>query len=173
MADTIHIRYATREDAALIAGMSRTTFYDTFAQYNTAENMDKFMNEQFTRERLMAEVGAPSNIFIIAEVNGEPAGYARLREQDDAADELPSIEIARIYAVQNMIGKGVGNALMKKCMDIAYEMGKRIIWLGVWEKNERAIRFYTRWGFEKFGEHEFILGDDVQTDCLMRKHING
>ncbi|HYE55607.1 MAG TPA: GNAT family N-acetyltransferase, partial [Chitinophagaceae bacterium] len=137
----IKIRYATSQDADLIAGLSRRTFYDTFATQNTPENMEKFMSEQFTHERLAAEVGAPYNIFIIAEVNGEPAGYARMRETDHPG-ELPSIEIARIYAVQTMIGKGIGNALMKKCIDIAYETGKRVIWLGVWEKNERAIQFY-------------------------------
>jgi ribosomal protein S18 acetylase RimI-like enzyme len=169
----IHIRYATPEDAQLIAELSRRTFYDTFASQNTVENMEKFMNEQFTQERLAAEVGAPSNIFIIAEINGEVAGYARLREVNDPpGDELPSIKIARIYAVQNMIGRGIGNALMKKCIDIAYETGKRVIWLGVWEKNERAIQFYSRWGFEKFGEHDFVLGDDLQKDWLMRKQIN-
>lgn len=173
MSDNIHIRYATQDDAELIAGLSRRTFYDTFASQNTVENMEKFMNEQFTHEGLAGEVGSPSNIFIIAEVGAEVAGYARLREiSNPSADELPSIEIARIYAVQGMIGKGIGNALMKKCIDIAYEMGKRVIWLGVWEKNERAIQFYIRWGFEKYGEHDFVLGDDVQKDWLMRKTIN-
>jgi diamine N-acetyltransferase len=168
----IRIRYATPADAQLLAELSRRTFYDTFASLNTAENMEKFMNEQFTHEGLAAEVSEPSNIFIIAEINGEVAGYARMREiNNPSADELPSIEIARIYAVQSMIGKGIGNALMKKCIDIAYETGKRVIWLGVWEKNERAIQFYVRWGFEKFGEHDFVLGDDVQRDWLMKKII--
>ena len=121
----------------------------------------------------MKEVGSPSNIFIIAEDEGTTAGYARLRETSaPGLDDLPSIEIARIYAVQEMVGKGVGTALMKKCMDIAYELGKRIIWLGVWEKNERAINFYIKWGFEKFGMHDFVLGDDVQRDWLMRKIIS-
>lgn len=169
----VHIRYATKEDAAMIADLSRRTFFDTFAAQNTREDMDKFMNEQFTHARLMEEVGAPDNVFIIAEVMDEPAGYARMRESapPDGLDGLPSIEIARIYAVQHMIGKGIGNALMKKCIDVAFEMGKRAIWLGVWEKNERAIEFYRRWGFEKFGEHDFILGNDVQRDWLMKKML--
>ena len=169
----IHIRYATIEDAAMIADLSRQTFYDTFATQNTKEDMDKFMDEQFTRPRLMEEVSATDNVFIIAEINDEPAGYARMRESDppEELNGLPAIEIARIYAVQSGIGKGIGSALMKKCIDIAYEMGKRVIWLGVWEKNERAIDFYIRWGFEKFGEHDFVLGNDVQRDWMMKKML--
>lgn len=164
---------ATAEDASMIAALSRRTFYDTFARDNAPENMEKFMNEQFTHEALMKEAGDPANIFIIAEAGNETAGYARLRESPapPALDDLPAIEIARIYALQTMIGRGVGVALMKRCIEIAYEMGKRVIWLGVWEKNARAIQFYTKWGFEKFDEHDFVLGNDVQRDWLMRKML--
>ncbi|HYF30867.1 MAG TPA: GNAT family N-acetyltransferase [Chitinophagaceae bacterium] len=170
---SITVRYATAEDAEMIADLSRRTFYDTFAGANTQEDMDKFMNEQFTRQRLVQEVGAPENIFIVAEYLDEPVGYARMREGDPPGDldGLPSIEIARIYSVQSMIGKGIGNALMKKCIEIAFETGKRVVWLGVWEKNERAIQFYIKWGFEKFGEHDFVLGSDVQRDWLMKKML--
>jgi diamine N-acetyltransferase len=169
----IHIRFATTEDAPMIAELSRRTFYETFAAQNTKEDMDKFMNEQFTYDRLVQEVGSPSNIFILAEVGGKTAGYARLRESGapEILGNMPSIEIARIYAVQSMIGKGIGNALLKKCIETAYEMGKRIIWLGVWEKNDRAISFYNKWGFEKFDEHDFVLGNDVQRDWLMKKTL--
>jgi ribosomal protein S18 acetylase RimI-like enzyme len=79
------------------------------------------------------------------------------------------MEIARIYAVSSSIGKGVGSQLMTECLRAARERGKQLVWLGVWEKNERAIQFYTRWGFEKFGEHVFMLGNDAQTDFLMKK----
>ena len=173
--DPINIRLATAEDASMLAELSRRTFYDTFAAQNTPENMEKFMNEQFTHEALMKEVGEPSNIFIIAEAGNEVAGYARLRESapPPSLDDLPSIEIARIYALQTMIGRGVGNALMKRCIEIAYEMGKRIIWLGVWEENSRAIQFYIKWGFEKFDEHNFVLGNDAQRDWLMKKTLEG
>jgi ribosomal protein S18 acetylase RimI-like enzyme len=169
----IDIRMAKEEDAPVIAELSRRTFYDTFASRNTKENMDKFMNEQFTYEALVREVHSPENIFILAETGDEVAGYAGLRESTPppSLNELPAIEIARIYALQSMIGRGVGNALMKRCTEIAFDMGKRVIWLGVWEKNQRAIQFYERWGFEKFDEHNFVLGDDVQKDWLMKKML--
>lgn len=162
---------ATKEDAALIASLSRQTFYETFSAKNAAADMEKFLSEQFTRSALMAEVGAPGNTFLLAYVNGHPAGYARLREDENRAD-ADSLEIARLYAVKNMIGKGVGKALMQACMNLAIAKQKRRIWLGVWEANEQAIRFYEAWGFEKVGEHDFILGNDVQRDWIMQRNIS-
>ena len=171
--EKIIIERATIKDAAIIADLSRQTFYDTFAAYNTAEDMDKFMNEQFTEQKLMDEVGAAGNIFLLAWSNGEVAGYARLNETpgDYLPDNVQGIEIARIYAVQKSIGKGIGSALMQECLNIAKELNKQVIWLGVWEKNQKAIDFYTRWGFEKFGEHRFVLGNDAQTDWLMKREV--
>ena len=169
----VNIRIANKDDAALIADLSRTTFYETFAGQNPRENMDKFMNEQFTREKLMKEVGAANNIFLVAEIEGETVGYARMREVPNPRElnGLSAIELARIYSVQSRIGKGVGSALMKKCIEVAQQEKKQVLWLGVWEKNQHAISFYERWGFEKFSEHEFVLGDDVQTDWLMKKAL--
>lgn len=167
---SITIREATTADAEQIADLSRQTFYETFAPHNKAADMEKFMTEQFTREALMAEVNAPGNTFFLALDNDETVGYARLREQEK--DKLASaIEIARLYAVTESIGKGVGKALMQACIDFARVQGKKTIWLGVWEKNERAIQFYTAWGFEKVGEHDFLLGNDLQRDWIMEKPL--
>ena len=79
------------------------------------------------------------------------------------------IEIERIYSVKEMLGKGVGKILMEKCLAIANEKNKKTVWLGVWESNKRAIEFYTRWGFEKFSDHIFPVGNDPQRDWLMKK----
>lgn len=169
----ITIRYATRDDAELVADLSRKTFHETFAHANTKENMDKFMNEQFTREKLAGEVSEPGNIFLLAFDDDVPVGYARMREGQIFAEfnDQDSIEIARIYAVNKYIGTGVGQHLMRQCIFIAKELKKDIIWLGVWEKNSRAIAFYTQWGFEKFSEHDFLLGDDLQKDWLLMKKL--
>lgn len=170
---TIDIRFATSNDAPLIAELSRKTFYDSFAADNTKENMDIFMREKFSKELLMAEVGTKGNIFLLAYYKGSPAGYARLRENNNPPQlgTTQSLEIARIYAVKEVIGKGVGSALMSHSLAIAEQKHKRWAWLGVWEKNQRAIGFYKKWGFEKFDEHTFILGYDVQRDWLMKKVI--
>ena len=169
----LFIRHAHVNDATLIADISHQTFYDTFAANNTKENIDKFLNDQFTKGKLMLEVGAPENIFLLAYFNNEVAGYVKLRD-GKKPDELRienALEIARIYSLADKIGKGVGKALMQASIDMAKEKNKHLIWLGVWEKNRRAIDFYIKWGFEKFGEQEFLLGNDVQNDWLMKKNL--
>jgi ribosomal protein S18 acetylase RimI-like enzyme len=169
----ITIRMATEGDAELVADLSRQTFYESFAEHNTKEDMDKFMNEQFTRENLIAEVRQPSQLFFLAYIKDQPVGYIKLREGPVPIqlDRRSCLEIARIYSVQSEIGKGVGKKLMQTCHEIATQKGKKTLWLGVWKQNQRAIDFYTAWGFEIFGEQEFILGDDVQTDWLMKKDL--
>lgn len=169
----VTIRTAGINDAQLIADISQQTFYDTFAADNRPEDMDKFLNQQFTKGRLMLEVGAPGNIFLLAFDDDKVAGYVKLRDAKRPAQFLgkPALEIARLYAMTEMIGKGVGSRLMQASIDIAKEQQKEIVWLGVWEKNQRAIEFYRRWGFEVFGEWDFLLGNDVQRDWLMKKHL--
>ena len=169
----VFIRYATKKDAELIADLTRNTFYETFAGDNTEENMELFMNEKLNRQLLMDEVGKERNIFLLAYYNDVIAGYARLREDNNPPllQGQPTLEIARLYAKKNMIGKGIGSALMNRAIEIAREKGKQIVWLGVWEKNHRAIDFYTRWGFEKLCDIEFILGNDIQNDWLMQKKL--
>jgi diamine N-acetyltransferase len=169
----VSVRLADKYDAELIADLSRQTFYDSFAGQNSREDMDRFMNEQFTREALIKEVGADGNIFLLASAGDEITGYVRMREGEKRPEfgDTPSIEIARIYATRQSIGKGTGSALMQRCIEIAKEMNKGVIWLGVWEHNQRAIQFYQKWGFEKFAEHDFVLGSDVQTDWLMKKTL--
>jgi len=169
----ITIRYATQDDAELIADLSQQTFYDAFIAENSQEDMQKFLKEQFTKGRLMLEVGAHENIFLLAFIGDEVAGYVKLREgkQPKGLGTNNALEIARIYCTTACIGKGVGMAMMQKCIDIAKEKGKELVWLGVWEKNQRAIEFYNRWGFEKFGEQDFLLGNDLQNDWLMKKEL--
>lgn len=167
------IRYATADDAELIADLSRKTFYETFGHVNSKENIDKFMSEQFSREALIKEVVEPGNIFLLAFDGEVPVGYVCMREGKKFREfeSKDSIEIARIYAVNTYIGTGVGRQLMRQCIFIAKELKKEIIWLGVWERNPRAIAFYTKWGFEKFAEHDFRLGDDLQKDLLLMKKL--
>ncbi len=169
----ITIRYATADDAELIADLSRKTFYQTFGHVNTKENMDKFMNGQFSREKLIKEVAERGNIFLLAFDGDSAVGYAAMKEgrKFPEFNDKDSLEIARIYAVNTYIGTGVGQQLMRQCIFIAKELKKEIVWLGVWEKNPRAIAFYTKWGFEKFNEHNFLLGDDVQRDWLLMKTL--
>lgn len=169
----ITIRFANADDAELIADLSRKTFSETFGYLNTKENMDKFLNEQFSRDKLISEVTGPDNIFLLVFDDETPVGYAKMRHGEKRPEfrDKDSVEIARIYVINSYVGAGVGKELMRKCIFLARDMKKEIVWLGVWEKNNRAISFYKKWGFEKFGEHSFTLGDDVQNDWLMKKEL--
>lgn len=170
---SIVIREATVEDAWLIADISHQTFYETFASYNTKEDMEKFLNQQFTKGKLVLEVGARANVFLLAYNDDKVAGYVKIRDERAplSLGNNNALEIARLYAMREMIGKGVGSMLMQACIEIAKEKKKDYLWLGVWENNQRAIDFYTKWGFEKFDETDFLLGDDLQKDWLMKKRV--
>lgn len=167
------IRIADKRDAELIAELSQQTFVETFASMNSKENMDKFQDESFSKELLIKEVGAAGNIFLLAYENEEAVGYVRMRENNNPPElaGINAMEIARLYAVKNAIGKGVGKVLMQECISIAKQKDKALVWLGVWEHNKRAINFYIKWGFEKFATHIFKLGNDNQTDWLMKKSL--
>jgi len=168
----IQIRKAVSSDAELIADMSRETFYDTFAEYNTKEDMDKFLAEQFGKEYLMAQFSEKGNIFLLAYENQQPAGYVFMKESlHETLDNENVIEISRLYARTSFIGKGIGKELMTAAIAEAGQLQKEYIWLGVWEHNRRAIDFYQKFGFEKFTEQDFILGNDVQRDWVMKKVI--
>jgi ribosomal protein S18 acetylase RimI-like enzyme len=170
---TLIIREATINDARLIADISHQTFYETFGHQNRREDMDKFLNQQFTKGKLMMEVGVKQNIFLLAYDENEIAGYVKIRDEriPPTMGNVNALEIARIYAMKNKIGKGVGSFLMQSCIDIAKQKNKDWLWLGVWENNTRAIDFYMKWGFLKFDETDFLLGDDVQKDWLMKMKL--
>lgn len=169
---TYTVRKATPADAALIADISRQTFYDTFASSNTQADMQKFMDGPFRRDILMQEVEQPHHIFLLAYAGETLAGYAKLAESENPDGvEGNAIEICRIYNSKEFIGKGVGAFLMNYILDLSTSMGKEQVWLGVWENNDRAKQFYAKFGFVQFGTHDFVLGDDVQTDWLMKKGI--
>jgi ribosomal protein S18 acetylase RimI-like enzyme len=169
---TCNIRLATVRDAELVAKISQLTFVESFAADNTPEDMELFLTQQFTRGRLMLEVGKPELDFLLAYVEDELAGYAKLRDGKAPAEiKGKALEIARLYANKAFIGKGVGAQLMAACIRMAEEKKKQWVWLGVWEHNQRAIAFYERWGFVKFGECDFLLGTDLQRDWLMKKEL--
>jgi ribosomal protein S18 acetylase RimI-like enzyme len=171
--DSVSIRIATNADATTIADLSYRTFCDAFASFNTKENMDKFIRNDFNRKKLIAQVSEPGNIFLLAYQNDELTGYVRLLESPNPPEfgEMDAIEISRIYVENKTTSKGIGSELMKKCIDVAREKNKKVIWLGVWEHNIKAISFYKRFGFEIFSDHIFMLGDDAQTDILMKKSL--
>lgn len=165
------VRTATVADAALLADLGARTFRDTFAAENTEADMAAYLAAAFGNDVQTREIADVASAFLIAQVDGETAGYARLRRGDTPACVLGArpVEIARFYADAPWIGAGIGAALMTACLAEAAALGCDVIWLDVWERNARAIAFYAKWGFSVVGEQEFILGEDVQHDLLMAR----
>lgn len=171
----VSVRTATPEDAALLADLGATTFRETFAECNTAEDMEAYLTENFRADGMAQELASPGVTFLIAELSGQAVGYAKLRtgEPDPSVSGADPIELERLYVLAAHIGHRVGAALMSECLRRAASLGFRTLWLGVWEHNPRAQDFYQRWGFRKVGSHIFRLGDDLQNDFILQKDLEG
>ena len=122
---------------------------------------------------MRAELLNEDSAFYFAYADGKLAGYLKLNAAGAQTElnDSDALELERIYAAPEFHGKGVGQALMDKALTIAREQGKSYVWLGVWEKNEKAIRFYNKNGFYKISTHTFVIGDDAQTDYIMRRDL--
>ena len=165
----IIVRRASRADNRRIATLGRQAFADSFGADNHPRDMADYLNRSFGPDIQAAELAEPSSCFLIAEAAGKPVGYARLVESPAPACVSASrpIKLQRLYATRNWIGCGVGKALMHACIDEARQRPCDGIWLGVWEKNHRAVRFYRQWGFSQVGTQPFLLGNDRQTDLVL------
>ena len=171
----ISIRPATIDDAKALTDLAYTTFWDAFAHHpkNAPEDLNHYMRQAFSLEQISAELEDDKSIFLIAEIEGEPAGYAKIiigAIEDGITAERP-IELNRLYSHQQFLGKGIGQALMDACFERAKADGHDVMWLGVWEFNPRAQRFYEKNGFRVVGSHVFQLGEDPQTDLLMQREL--
>lgn len=170
----MQFKKCTTEDLAPLQQISEKIFRITYEQYNTPQDMEAYIARHFAPDTLRAQLRSPaSSFFFVLSGDGAPAGYIKLNhapEQTDLQDDA-SIELERIYVLPECQGKQYGKALLQKAVDYAAQHKKSYVWLGVWEKNKKAITFYEKNGFHRFGEHPFILGKDQQTDYLMRKDI--
>jgi ribosomal protein S18 acetylase RimI-like enzyme len=166
----IVIRKINLVDLPQLQKISKTTFSETFAEHNTKEDLEKYLKESFASEKLIAELANPNAAFYFAALNEEVIGYLKINF-GDAQTELKdnkAVEIERIYVLQAYHGKKIGQLLYNKAIEIAREHGAHYVWLGVWEENHRALQFYKKNGFVPFDTHIFKLGNDEQTDIMMK-----
>jgi ribosomal protein S18 acetylase RimI-like enzyme len=165
----ITIRPARLEDNERLSILGRETFWDSFAGDNQPQDMVAYLESAFSPSIQAAELAEPLSRFLIAEAGGSAVGYARLMETPAPAfiSAQRPIQLARLYVSKGWLGRGVGAALMTACIADARRRQCDGIWLGVWEKNARAIRFYRQWGFSEMGIQPFLLGNDPQTDKVM------
>jgi len=163
----------TLNDLAVLQQIGRETFYESFSSVNTEENMTQYLAEAYSLEKLTDELNNPNSSFYFAVVNDKIIGYLKINF-GDSQTELKlenALEIERIYVLQEFHGKRIGQLLFEKAMELAHQKKADYVWLGVWEENPRAISFYKKNGFVEFDKHIFKLGDDEQTDIMMKLQL--
>lgn len=170
---SVFIQKITLKEVEALQAISRLTFYETFAEVNTEENMSSYLENDLSLERLSEELKNPNSEFYFASLENEVIGYLKINLESAQTEQKTanSLEIERIYLLKEFLGKHIGQLLLDQAFQIAKEKGKKNVWLGVWEENKRAIRFYQKNGFVEFDKHIFMLGEDAQTDILMRKKL--
>ena len=146
------IKKCSLDDILDLQKIYRQTFFETFSEQNSEENMRIFLDKAYSEEKLKSEIEDKESETFLAVEN--------------------SLEIQRIYILKESKGLGIGTVFMNLAEKKARELGVSFIWLGVWEKNFPAQKFYTDKGFRRFSEHAFVLGDDIQTDFLMKKELS-
>jgi len=169
----IQLRSVSTNDVLALQQLARTTFAQTFTNHNQPENVEKYLDESFTIEILSEELNNENSQFFFALVHNEPVGFLKVNV-GDAQTELKDedgMELQRIYVLQAYHGKAVGQALFEKAKSLAIEGGYPYLWLGVWEENHRALKFYRRNGFVEFSKHIFKMGDEEQTDWMMKLEL--
>ena len=173
MKNTPLIRAASAADAEMLNEFARGAFHDAFAQMNSPENMEAYMSENFTPQTFSAQLADPRATFLITEIEAKPVAFAKLFDGDvpDCVGGIAPVELERFYVDRQFHGKGVAQSLMQACFDRARQSGHKTVYLGVWEKNHRAIAFYRKCGFEIVGSHVFRLGAEAQNDLWMERRL--
>ncbi|NDV96664.1 GNAT family N-acetyltransferase [Dysgonomonas sp. 521] len=166
----IHIRKVTSSDIHQLQEISRRTFSEAFSEVNTGEDMNKYLEENLSLEKLTAELNNENSEFYFAIVDDNIIGYLKLNSAEAQTDlkDNKALEIERIYVLPAFHGKHVGQSLYRKAIEVAKQKNADYVWLGVWEENDKAIAFYKKNGFVEFGKHLFMLGNDEQTDIMMK-----
>ena len=158
------------QDIEKLKEIGKLTFAETFSSENSEEDMREYLEEGFSTEKLKTELTDKNAEFFFAELDDKVVGYLKVnfgQSQTEIKDEN-ALEIERIYVLKAFHGKKVGQILCDKAIELAKEKSVEYVWLGVWEQNPRAIRFYEKNGFVAFDKHIFKLGNDEQTDIMMK-----
>jgi len=174
MIDKITIEQINHSHTEALQQIGRQTFEETFAESNTAENMAKYLEEAYSHEKLSAEFNNANSFFYFVMLDEKVIGYLKLNKGGSQTElkDNDALEIERIYVLKEFHGKKVGQLLFDKAITIAKEQRVAYVWLGVWKENKRAIQFYTKNGFVEFDQHIFVLGDEVQTDIMMKLQLS-
>lgn len=170
---TVNIKRCTLEDLHKLQDICYETFNETFKDQNSPENMKAYLEMAFNLKQLEKELSNSSSQFFFVYFNNEADGYLKVNINEAQSEKMgdESLEIERIYIKSKFQKHGLGKYLFNKALEIAKELNKKKIWLGVWEKNENAIAFYKKMGFVQTDAHSFYMGDEEQTDFIMTKTL--
>lgn len=166
----LSLHRCTLEDLDQLVLISRTTFTEAFAEQNDPADFEHYLNTALTKKRMGSELTHPHATFYFVFKHNELVGFFKINDVEAQTDifDATSYELERIYVLTHYQGQGIGDWIMEQVIRLAKEAEKRFIWLGVWEKNTAAIRFYEKKGFIKFGKHPYYIGKDKQMDWLMK-----
>ena len=166
----ITVRRATPEDANLIASIATVSFYEAYFEQDDSHDLANYLVENFSPDVIAAELATPEFSFLIALRDGKAVGYAKLRdgEPHESVTSRNAVELQRFYLIERVWGTGVGDVLLDRCIEESRELGKDVLWLGVWEENRRGLSFYDRHGFERVGTLTFPYGDSVGINAVMQ-----
>lgn len=166
----IIVRKITTADIIELQNIGKLTFAETFSSENSEKNMKEYLENGFSTEKLTAELNDQNAEFYFAEFDGKTIGYLKVNvgESQTEIKDKNALEIERIYVLKEFHGKKVGQILYDKAIELAKDKNVKYVWLGVWEQNPRAIRFYEKNGFVAFDKHVFKLGIEEQTDIMMK-----
>jgi len=170
----IYIEKVTLNKIDQLQKIGRQTFHETFSDGNTEDNMKNYLEEGFSIEKLTSELNDKNSEFYFATLENKVIGYLKVnfgQSQTEIQDDK-ALEIERIYVLREFHGKNVGQLLYNKAIQTASLKKVDYVWLGVWEENPRAISFYKKNGFVEFDKHIFKLGNDEQTDIMMKLILN-
>lgn len=174
MLSPITIQLVRQSDTDELLALSRKTFYDAFQHRNNPDDFEAYTAVAFTHAKLLSEIENPHSEFYFALIDNEKVGYIKLNHSSAQAEfqDENGMEISRIYVSASHQGKKIGNQLLDFAIHKAKTEKRSYIWLGAWEHNTDAQRFYERAGFKTFGTHSFWVGSDEQTDFLMKRELS-
>lgn len=169
----VEIKKVTLNDLATLKALSIKTFTDTFAKDNTPEDLKDYLDQAYTEEKLTCELQNEQSEFYFIYSKDQLAGYLKINVNDAQTEKIEedALEIERIYIDSDFKRLGLGKRLYHKAIERAKELNKSSIWLGVWERNFAALKFYHKMGFTQVGEHSFYMGKDEQIDLIVKKEL--
>lgn len=169
----LNFEICTMEDLGILTDISRATFVTAFEKHNKPEDFWTYINNSFSEETIIEQLLDINSSFYFVYLKNVLVGYFKINKNEAQTEQFAknTVELERIYVIKPFQGQGIGKHILKKVISLAKKAKANFLWLGVWEKNKAAIKFYKRYGFKKFGTHPYFVGKDEQTDWLMKLNL--